>query len=127
LVRTEIQNVVRNGRETGPFSHAPPPGTHRAARLPQEEFTMYPRDAAALAAHLVFITAMLLFAAGQSAEPTRRAIDSLLRWLDGGQVAEQLCRPDAGRPRGYLDSLNAALSEIEGGALVPYDAPACGG
>jgi hypothetical protein len=88
---------------------------------------MYPRDAAALAAHLVFITAMLLFAAGQSAEPTRRAVESLLRWLDGGQLAEQLCRPEAGRRQGYLDGLNAALSEIEGGALVPFDAPACGG
>jgi hypothetical protein len=93
----------------------------------QEELKMYPRDTAALAAHLVFIRAMLLFAAGQPAEPSRRAVESLLRWLDGGQLAEQLCRPDAGRPRGYLDSLNAALSEIEGGALVPYDAPACGG
>lgn len=88
---------------------------------------MYPRDSAALAANLVFITAVLLFAAGQSAEPGRRAIESLLRWLDGGQVAEQLCRPDTGAPQGYLDGLNAALSEIEGAPVVPYDAPACGG
>lgn len=88
---------------------------------------MYPRDTAALAANLVFIAATVVFAASQPSEPSRRAIESLLRWLDGAQVAEQLCRPDAGRPRGYLDGLNAALSEIEGGALVPYDAPACGG
>jgi hypothetical protein len=86
---------------------------------------MYQRESAALAAHLVFITAILLFAAGQSAEPSRRAFESLLRWLDGGQMSEQLCRPDVSGPNEYLDVLNATLSDAESGLIVPYDAPAC--
>jgi hypothetical protein len=89
---------------------------------------MYRRDGAVVTAHLVFITALVLFAAARSGEADRLAVESLARWFDGNDVSVQLCRPGTTRAKtDYMEQVGAALWEADGATLVPYDAPACGG
>jgi hypothetical protein len=82
------------------------------------------RQAAAMAAHLVFFAAAMSLAA-HSVQPLRVPRAPWSGWSRAAEPGAPLCIASFGTSASYLDRLGQVLSQSEGESPVSYDAPEC--